>query len=41
MPPEVLSGENTAADPAIDVWALGCMLYAMLLNNLPFSGCED
>lgn len=38
MPPEIVSGENTNADPAIDVWALGCMTFAMLIGHLPFYG---
>lgn len=41
MPPEVISHEDTSADPAIDVWALGCILYAMLLGRLPFYGADE
>ena len=26
MAPEILTGENTSADPAIDVFSLGCIL---------------
>ncbi len=38
MPPEVITHEDTTADAGIDVWALGCMIYAMLLGRLPFYG---
>lgn len=38
MAPEVLSRTNMDAGPGIDVWALGCMLYAMVLGTMPFSG---
>jgi serine/threonine protein kinase len=35
MPPEVLIG-YTESTPKIDVWALGIMLYAMMMGNYPF-----
>lgn len=38
MAPEVLSRKNVDAGPAIDIWALGCMLYAMVLGTMPFTG---
>jgi serine/threonine protein kinase len=50
MPPEVIiflslyfqsfkSGSETS--PAIDVWAIGVMIYAMLYGKLPFWGDSE
>jgi serine/threonine protein kinase len=41
MAPECL--EKVAADttPAIDVWAIGVMFYAMIFGRLPFDACEE
>jgi serine/threonine protein kinase len=41
MSPEVLSRSNINAGPAIDVWALGIMLYVMVLGELPFNGDSE
>ena len=36
MAPEVLSGKNTAAEPAIDIFSLGVILFNMVTGKLPF-----
>ncbi len=38
MPPEILSGENNQADPVIDVWCIGIMMFCMLYGEYPFYG---
>ena len=38
MAPEVLEGSDTKANPAIDLWALGVMLYCMRYYKFPFNG---
>jgi serine/threonine protein kinase len=38
MAPEVLSRRNIMANPAIDIWAMGCILYYMLHGYHPFRG---
>ncbi|OMJ85479.1 hypothetical protein SteCoe_13164 [Stentor coeruleus] len=36
--PEVLSGTDNRANPALDVWSMGCIFYSLLMKNLPFNG---
>ena len=36
--PEVLSGADNRASPALDVWSIGCIFYAMLMKDHPFIG---
>lgn len=38
MAPEVLSKQDLKASRAIDLWACGVILYAMLFNKFPYSG---
>ena len=35
--PEILTRENNRANPALDVWSLGCIIYSMLTKTLPFT----
>ena len=37
MSPELLQGDN-ASDPKIDIWALGVLMYAMIIGSYPFDG---
>ena len=41
MPPEILSGASKAINPAIDIWALGCILFGMVCGQLPFNGSSN
>lgn len=38
MAPEILTGKNTAADPAIDIYSLGVILFSLVTGKLPFDG---
>lgn len=40
MAPEVLMGTDVRANPAIDIWAMGIMLYCMVYYNFPFNGSD-
>ena len=37
LPPEIFSGKMIDANPKLDIWAIGCILYSMVLGYLPFS----
>lgn len=39
MAPELLSG-RTYSTPKIDIWSMGCVLYAMLTGEHPFTSSE-
>lgn len=36
MAPEVLKGEINLANPAMDIWAVGIIMYIMLYGQHPF-----
>lgn len=38
MAPEQLQGKHKAVTQAVDIWAMGIILYAMLFGQLPFNG---
>ena len=35
-PPEQLRSSTAILDPSVDIWALGCILYALIDGRLPF-----
>lgn len=37
LSPEIISRKNLNASPALDVWAIGCILYSILIGSLPFA----
>lgn len=39
MSPELQKGEN-ASDPKIDIWALGVLMFAMIIGKFPFDGAS-
>jgi len=38
MTPESIALETSVANPAMDVWTIGIMVYEMLFNKKPFDG---
>ena len=41
MAPEVFVKKNVGASPALDIWALGCILYALVVGRIPFNDKTD
>ena len=38
MAPEVLSNKIDKVGPSIDIWALGVILFTMVIGEMPFNG---
>jgi len=38
QPPEVHKETDFSATPALDIWALGIIMYMTLFNKFPFPG---
>lgn len=41
MAPELLVNYNIHASPALDIYSIGCILYAMIYGVLPFTGKNE
>lgn len=41
MAPECLDKVAASTSPAIDVWAIGCMLFTMIFGHLPFYSSNE
>lgn len=41
MPPEALQAACVNADPSIDIWAMGVILYLLIYGALPFQASSE
>ncbi len=40
LAPEILLGTNRTPSPALDIWSMGCILFALISGKLPFEGLK-
>jgi serine/threonine protein kinase len=41
LAPELLLKKPNCISPALDIWAIGCILYGMVCGELPFQGKDN
>ncbi len=41
LPPEIFKQKNVVASPALDIWAIGCILFALVTGYLPFNDKQE
>lgn len=41
LSPEVLTGKNLSTNPPMDIWAMGCILFALMTGYLPFDDMKE
>lgn len=40
LAPEVITGRDNSATPALDIWSIGVIIYVLLTAKMPFDGNE-